>query len=86
MHPANVIFRDDLFGRLINFGDLGASDPATYFAEGSLTRPFYALDGFFDGDGESSRRVGVPPRPGVLPGRIGLLTTPIIDVPAHTRG
>ena len=86
MHPANVIFRDELLGCLINFGDLGAGDPATYVAEGSLTRPFYALDGFFDGDGESSRRVGVPPRPGFLPGRIGLLTIPIAFALAHTRG
>ncbi len=46
-HPGNLVYRDGELVGVVDFGDLGAGDPATDLAGGLLSLPYDALDSFF---------------------------------------
>jgi len=46
-HPGNLVYRDHELAGVVDFGDLGAGDPATDLAGGLLSLPYDALDSFF---------------------------------------
>ncbi len=46
-HPGNLVYRDGELNGVVDFGDLGAGDPATDLAGGLLSLPYDALEHFF---------------------------------------
>jgi len=47
LHPGNTLYREGQLVGVVDFGDLGAGDPATDLAGGLMCLPFDALDVFF---------------------------------------
>lgn len=53
LHPANVVVRDGMLAGVIDFGDLGAGDPATDLSAAWILLPAGAAERFFEAYGRA---------------------------------